>query len=166
MTEKAKKRLALLFLLSASVFPFVVLVTSWAGWDGQIGGIAALATSALFFLLGCISLLSVQDMSWPTVSLPFLAGTLHAILPNSIVGPFDDAAAAVAGAVLAFVLARKKEPGIPQWVLTPLLTAGLYTLIGGAIPGTIDEYLVSAIGLGITSYGVRRQLASSSDLDP
>jgi hypothetical protein len=52
----------------------------------------------------------------------------------------------------------------PKWIVLPLLAASLYTLVGGVIPGPVDELLVDIIGLGISTYGATRQLRSGSEL--
>lgn len=84
-------------------------------------------------------------------------------MPDFIIGPIDDAAAVAAGAIFSFVLALRKEPETPKWIVFPLFAAGLYTLVGGIIPGPVDELLVDAVSLGIATYGTVKQLRSGSD---
>jgi hypothetical protein len=162
MTDQTKSCLGTFFLISSIILPFVGLAVGWIGWNFKIGAIAASIIFASFFLLSGIILSTVKDLSWFTVSLPFLFGFLYSLLPDLIIGPIDDAAAVVAGAIFSFVLALKKEPDTPKWIIFPLFAAGLYTLVGTLIPGPVDESLVGAVCLGIAGYGAIKQLGSGS----
>ncbi len=144
------------------ILPIVGLAIGWGGWDFRTGAIIALTTFAVCFLLAGTLLAAVKELSWIAVSLPFLLGFVYTILPDLIIGPFDDAAVFTAGALMTFGLWVRKQPDTPKWIIFPLLVAGLYTLVGGLIPGPVDELLVTAISGGVAIYGAARQLPDSS----
>ena len=156
MDDRSKTCLSLLFFSSTLILPLVALAAGWIAVDFQTGATVALITFAFFFLLSGIFLSLVRFPSWFTVSLPFLFGFLYAIIPDFVPGPFDDAAAVVAGAVLSFVLWLKKQPDVPKWVILPLASVGVYVLVGGLIPGPIDELLVAAVAAAVSIYGANR----------
>ena len=163
MTDRAKTCLSTFFYLSMFVLPVVSLAIGWIGWDFRTGAIAALVTFAACFLLAGLVLATVKELSWITISLPFSFGFIYTILPDFIVGPFDDAAVMTAGALMTFGLWIRKQPDTPKWIVFPLLVSGLYTLVGGFIPGPVDELLVTAINTGIAIYGASRQLPSGNE---
>jgi hypothetical protein len=54
-------------------------------------------------------------------------------------------------------LVQKKQAGTSKWVFIPLLAAGLYALLGGFLPGPIDEFIVDSIALILAWVGTRRK---------
>lgn len=161
MTDKTKTCLSVLLFASMFMLPIVGLAIGWVGWDFRTGAIIALVTFGMCFLLAGILLAAVKELSWAAVSLPFVFGFIYTILPDFIVGPFDDAMVFTAGALVTFGLWVRKQPDTPKWIVFPLLVAGLYTLVGGFIPWPVDELLVTAISGGVAVYGASRQLPDS-----
>ena len=163
MTDKTKTCLSTFLYLSMFVLPVVSLAVGWIGWDFRTGAIAALVTFAVCFLLAGLILATVKELSWIAVSLPFSLGFVYAVLPDFIIGPFDDAAVMTAGALMTFGLWVRKQPDTPKWIVFPLLVSGLYTLVGSFIPGPVDELLVTAISSGISIFGALRQLPRGNE---
>lgn len=163
MTDKTKIRLSVFLYVSMFILSVVSLAIGWIGWDFRTGAIAALATFAVCFLLAGLLLATVKDMSWFAVGLPISLGIVYTVLPDFIVGPFDDAAMMTAGALMTFGLWIRKQPDTPKWIVFPLLLSGLYTLVGGFIPGPVDELLVTAINGCISAYGASRQLPARNE---
>ncbi|MCJ7701797.1 MAG: hypothetical protein MUO62_09455, partial [Anaerolineales bacterium] len=62
-----------------------------------------------------------------------------------------------AGAIFTFILTLRKQPGTPRWVFVPLVGAGIYALLGGAIPGPADELLVDTVALILAWLGTRQK---------
>jgi len=114
-----------------------------------------MGTFVIFFGMGGVLLLSVNDLSWITVSLPFLFSTLYSLIPDFIPVSIDDAAAMTAGAIFSAILAIRKNPGTPRWIILPMLGAAGYTLLGGVLPGPVDELLVDILALLVAAYGSR-----------
>jgi len=158
MEDTTKKSLSCVFYLFASVMPIISFAIGWIGWDIRVGAIVALTTFAIFFILGGIFTSLIKDLSWLSVSLPFVLGILYTILPNLIPLPFDDAIVASAGAIMSFALALKKDDNVPKWIIFPLLLSGLYTLVGEFIPGPVDELFVFAIASGISVVSTHKKL--------
>ena len=157
MDDRRKTCLAGVFFISTFVMPLIALAAGWIGWDFKTGVIAALIAFGVFFVLTGVMLVLVRVPSWFTVSLPFTFGMLYSVLPDFIPGPFDDAAAVSAGALFSYVVWLRKQADVPRWTILVLLSAGLYTLVGGLIPGPIDELIVYGITSAITIYaGMRR----------
>ncbi|MCX5669932.1 MAG: hypothetical protein NTU94_01230 [Planctomycetota bacterium] len=165
MTDKSKTCLSLVCFLSMLILPPVGLAIGWIGWGFSTGAIVALIALAVCFLLAAILLAIVKELAWMTVALPFLLGFAYTILPDCIVGPFDDTAVFAAGALMTFALWVRKDPSTPKWIVLPLLAASLYTLVGELIPGPVDELLVSLIGggLAVGGYLRRRRPPGSSE---
>ena len=163
MNDQTRMRLSIFLYASMFVLPGVGLAIGWVGWDFRTGVLAALIIFALCFVLAGLLLATVQDLSWIAVALPFSLGVVYGLLPN-FVGPFDNAVVISAGALTTFGLWIRKQPDTPKWIVIPLLVSGVYTLVGTAIPGPVDELLVAAISTGTAVYGgTRRQLPSAEE---
>jgi len=152
---------SILLFLFAFLLPLVSLAVGWYGWDARTGAVAGLVTFVALFLASGILLLFVKSPSWLTVTLPLLFGYLYVILPNLILGPFDDAFGALAGAAFTCLLWRRKQPQVSPWVFLPLILSGLYPLVGGFIPGPLDEMTVFLVALTITMVIVWRKMKRS-----
>jgi len=154
MSDKLKTLLAFLFFLAALSLPLAGLAYGWWHWDLQTGFLMLIGIFAALFIAGVLSLWTVRDLSWLATSLPFLFGGLYTVLPDFPL-QVDDAAATAAGALLSYALALRKNAATPKWVLLPLLGAAVYALLGGSIPGPVDEIGVDAIALLISWLGAR-----------
>jgi len=165
MTDKGKTCLGLVCFLLMFILPPVGLAVGWIGWDFRTGALVALVAFAVCLLPAGVFLAIVKELAWMTVALPFLLGFAYTILPDCIVGPFDDTAVFAAGALMTFVLWVRKDPSTPKWIVLPLLAASLYTLVGELIPGPLDELLVTLIGggLAVGGYLRRRRPPGSSE---
>jgi hypothetical protein len=153
MTDRTKNCLSVFFFTSMFVLPPIGLGIGWISWNFKTGAVVALITFAALFLLGGIFLATVKNPTWLSVGWPFTCGLIYSILPDFIIGPIDDAAAVAAGAILSFSLWLRKQPDTPKWIILPWLAASLYTLVGGLVPGPIDELIVYFISSGATVYG-------------
>lgn len=162
MLDKLKIGLAILFFIGAVTLPLIGVATTLAslfGWLDQNPLSLILLTIASFlllFLIGSLLLYSIEEINWLTVSLPYLVGAIYGVLPDLLPIAVDDAAATTAGAIFTFLLAVHKNPRIPKWILVPLLVAGVYALIGGTIPGPLDELLVDLLALLAAGYGMKK----------
>jgi len=162
MSDKIKTLLALVCFALGVTLPLVWVAASVAsvlGWidtNAWIGVALAVATLLIFFLIGVALLASVKDLSWLTVSLPFLFSSLYTLFPDLIPFSIDDAAAMTVGAIFSAFLAIRKNPDAPRWIILPLLGAAGYTLVGGPIFGPLDEMLVDILALLVAAYGARR----------
>lgn len=152
MPDQSKTCLSVLAYISMFVFPVVGFLIGWIGWDIRTGIVIASILFAVFFMLGGIFLAIVRDLSWFSVSLPLIGATIYSIA-NFLPSPIDDTVVMAAGAMLTFVLWLRKQPETPKWIIFPLLMASLYTLVGGLIPGPVDELIVTAILSGTSAYG-------------
>lgn len=162
MADKLKTVLALICFALGVTLPLVgvaAAVASALGWldtEAWVGITLAIATLLVFFLIGFFLLSTVKDLSWITVSLPFLFSTIYSWLPDLIPFSIDDAAAMTAGAIFSAFLAVRKNPNAPRWVAIPLIGAAIYTFFGGALPGPLDEMLVDILALVVAIYGANR----------
>jgi len=155
MSDKLKTVLALLFFVAALIMPLVGGIWGWWRWDLMTGFWIVLGTFAVFFAIGVLIIWSVRDLSWLTTSLPFMFGGLYTIIPDFPL-QVDDAAVTATGALLSYALALRKNAGTPKWVIVPLLIAAGYTLIGGPIPGPVDELAVDLVALLVSGIGARQ----------
>ncbi|GAB4579602.1 MAG: hypothetical protein Fur0022_23400 [Anaerolineales bacterium] len=162
MADKIKTLLALLSFALGVTLPLIGVVAAMAsmfGWletDAWVGVTIAVATLVVFFLIGVALLASVKDLSWLTVTLPFLFSALYTWIPDLIPFSIDDAAAMTAGAIFSAFLAIRKNPNAPRWVALPLIGAAIYTFFGGALPGPIDEMLVDILAVVVAVYGANQ----------
>ncbi len=155
MADKLRTLLAGVFFLAAVVLSLPGLGFGWWRWDFATGLLVMIAAFATLFLLGVWALWQVENLSWLATALPFVFGGLYTALPDIFPLTADDAAATTAGALFTFVLTLRRNPRAPSWVILPLLAAGMYALIGGAIPGPLDEILVDVLALLIAWLGAR-----------
>lgn len=162
MTDTTRTRLSIFLYASMFVLPGAALAVGWVAWDFRTGIVAAMFTFAVCFVLAGLLLATVKDLSWIAVFLPFSLGVVWAALPD-LLGPLDDAVMISAGALITFALWLRKQPDTPKWVVVPLLFAGVYTLVGSAIPGPVDELLVNVISGGTAVFGGTRKQLPSGD---
>ncbi len=162
MSDRAKIILALIFFIGAVTLPLVGVAT----FIGSIFGWLSLdyQTSLIFFVLalvalvmGTLLLVSVQKLSWTTVSLPYVTSAVYSILPDLIPGGVDDAAVMLAGSVFSFILGLRRDPKMPKWVILILIAAAIYSIFGGAIPGPLDELVVDVLAWVMSGYIATRQ---------
>jgi hypothetical protein len=83
------------------------------------------------------------------VALPFCIGVLYMTTPDPILGGLDDALVMGVMSWITFLQWHKKAPGVSWWVIVPLMGVAVYELVGGLIPGPLDEMIVAAFGTGI-----------------
>lgn len=156
MSDKIKTILAfILFFASVSV-PMGVLAWVWYNDDLQTATLSALAAFGVLFLSGVLLLWRMRDLSWLTISLPFLFSAAYSALPDMLPGPLDDGAATALGALFSALLAARNNPQTPRWVFGVLLLAVIYNFFGFVVPGSIDEIIANFTALIIFLYGSRR----------
>lgn len=163
MNDKSKTRLSALLYLSMFVLPGVFLAIGWIGWGFRVGAIAALAIFAVCFVLAGLVLTTVRNLSWIAVAMPFSLGVIYAAMPHFTIAQLDDAVVLAAGALLTFGLWVRKQPDTPKWIVFPLLVCGVYTLVGTAIPGPVDELLVGTISVGTAIAGALRHRVRNNE---
>jgi len=156
MSDKFKTLLAILFFSAALTLPLVGLAIGWWKWDLLAGFLLMTVVFMAFLLLGVAALMWVKDLSWLSVNLPYIFGSLYGFLPDTIPYTVDDAVVTSIGAIFTFGLALRKNPDTPKWVFIPLAAAGIYALLGGTIPGGFDEAFVDILALVIAWIGMRR----------
>jgi hypothetical protein len=158
--------LSLLCYAAMLVLPLISFVVGWFGWDAKTGAIAAISTFAIFFIAGGGILFLIKDISPVAASLPFVMGMVYALLQDLLPGPLDDSLLMASGAVLSFILWRRKMPETPLWVIFPMVGAAIYTILGVLIPGPFDELIVYIATCGAVSYGLYRGYQVKSFLNP
>ena len=156
MSDRIKIVVAVVLFISALVLPLMGLGIGWYNWDVETGLVLMGVIFFTFFILGGLTLFRVRDLSWLTVSLPYLFGIGYTLSPDLIPLGGDDAAVTAVGSVMAYFLALQKDPRTPKWIIIPLLLAAAYTLIGGPIPGGLDEIIVNVLAVGLAGYGINR----------
>jgi len=148
LNDKERTNLALATAAVGLTFPIVGLVLGWAIKDFKTGLLIAGLLFGIFFLFSLLFLSQIRHPTQLTVALPFLMGALYNILPDALPLGLDDAAAGTLGGLLTYLLWLRRQPNTPGWNVLPLVGAGLYALLGGFIPGPLDELLVfGAAGL-------------------
>ncbi|MEA3349572.1 MAG: hypothetical protein U9Q82_03005 [Chloroflexota bacterium] len=161
MNDKLKTTFALVSFTAALTLPLIGLGYGWWRWDISTGLIIMAGIFVFFFAAGALALARVHDLSWLATSLPFLFGSLYTVMPDVIPLQVDDAVTTTAGALLSYALALRKKPNTPKWIIIPLLAAGSYALLGGALPGPVDEIIVDVVALLVAGVGARK---GSNDL--
>lgn len=152
MSDSSKSCLSIIFFTSAFLLPMLGFAGGWAIWDLKTGTEIALIIFGFFFLAAIITLLLVKRPSWLIICLPFVVGFLYTIIPDPLLGPFDDTLMMLIGSVLTFILWKKRQPRVSNWIILPLLGVAAYELIGGFIPGPFDEIVITFIAVGIVLY--------------
>ena len=84
MSDRLKVILAILLFIAALLLPLIGLGIGWFNWDVQTGLLIMVITFFVLFMLGGIVLFRVQDLTWLTVSLPYLFGIGYALSPDLI----------------------------------------------------------------------------------
>jgi hypothetical protein len=163
MSDRLKTFIALALFISTLVLPLIGLGVGWYNWDVKTGLVIMTILFLLFFALGGVVLLRVKDLSWLTVSLPYLFGIGYTLSPDLIPLGADDAAVTAAGSIMAYVLALRKDQRTPRWIIIPLLLAAVYVFFGGPIPGVIDELFVDIMAIIISGYAVNQAIRDESD---
>lgn len=161
-TETARSCLGLAFIALAFFLPLVALALGWIGWDWKHGAVAAGITFLVCFLIAGILLATIRKPSWLLAFAPLLAGLAYTVLPDFLPGGIDDAAAMTLGALFTFILGYKKQGGFSGRGFLLLLLAGLFPLIGGFIPGPLDELIATGISFFLVWKIGRRKEESSS----
>lgn len=156
MSDRMKFVLAVLFFLAALTLPLAGLMIGWWKWDVRAGILIMAGIFILLSIIGVLFLSRVKDLSWLGVYLPYIFGAAYGFLPDAVPISIDDAATTSAGAIFSVLLAIRKQPKTPKWILLPLLAGGIYALVGGVIPGPVDEFLVDAAALVIAWLGTRQ----------
>lgn len=156
MSDKLKIILAVILFLTALAAPFVVLyfVTKESGLTW--GFAAAAATFVSFFLLSMLLLFRLKDYSWLSASLPYIFGSLYTLMPDTILGSLDDSAMMGLGSLFTTALAFRRNPRTPKWVFLLLFGSALYAFFGGALPGPIDEAIVTMLSYLAYIYGSKK----------
>jgi hypothetical protein len=165
MSDRFKIFIAVVLFVAALVLPFIGLGVGLYNWDVETGIYMMVGTFFILFILGGIVLFRVRDLSWLTVSLPYLLGMGYTLSPDLIPLGGDDAAVTAVGSVMAYLLALRKDPRTPKWIIIPLLLAAGYALIGGPIPGGLDELIVNILAITVAGYGVNRATKDEDPLD-
>jgi len=165
MSDKVKTALAVLFFVASLIFPLVGMFYGWWKSDVVMGLVLMTSTFMLLSITGAFFLFRVKDLSWTTVYLPYIFGTVYGFMPDAIPFSADDAAATTAGAIFSFALAVKKDNRTPRWIFIPLIIAGIYALIGGFIPGFLDEFVVDLLALILAWIGTRQRKPGNSELE-
>lgn len=156
MSDRVKVVLAVLFFLAALILPLVGLLIGWWKWDVKAGILIMVGVFIVLSTIGVLILLRVKDLSWIGVYLPYIFGAAYGFLPDAVPLSIDDAATTSVGAIFSVLLAIRKQPKTPKWILLPLLVGGIYALVGGVIPGPVDEFIVNAAALLIAWFGTRQ----------
>jgi len=161
MADKLKTILAFVMFVGALIFPLLALLFGWWRWDATTGFVLMTIVFLAMITLGGILLLRVKDLSWVSVYMPYIFGVVYGFLPDTIPFSLDDAAATTAGSIFTFALALRKQSKTPRWIFIPLFIAGIYALLGGYIPGPVDELLVDALALIFAWVGSRQGTQSA-----
>lgn len=156
MADRIKIILAVVLFLLALLLPWVGLGVGWYNWDLQTGILIMFGAFVALFILGGLALSRVKDLSWLTVSLPYLLSLGYTVSPDLIPLGADDAAVTALGSLMTYALALRKDPNTPRWIIIPLLGAAVYVFFGGIIPGGLDELVVNLLALAVAVMGANR----------
>jgi hypothetical protein len=153
-TTKGKIIIYLVAYLSLIVFPIIAYYVGWIGWDVRTGVKAALFTFLFWLVSGSAVFYLMEDVPMVPASLPFLLCLVYPFLPDYIPGPVEDAVAVAVGAILTFILWKRRKPATPSWLLAPMLLTAVYTLFGALIPTMIDEAVVYVLLVSLIIFGL------------
>ena len=163
MSDRIKILIAMALFVSSLVLPWIGLGVGLYNWDIETGLVIMTTVFFVLFMLGGVVLFRVKDLSWLTVSLPYLFGVYYTLSPDLMLLGMDDAAVTAAGSLVAYVLAIRKDPRTPRWIIIPLLLAVVYMFFGGSISGGIDELIVNLLVIVVSGYGINR--ATKDEID-
>jgi hypothetical protein len=153
-TTKGKIKIYLVTSLSMTIFPIIAFYVGWIGWDVHTGVKAALFTFMFWLVSGSAVFYLMEEIPMIPASLPFLLCLVYPFLPDYIPGTIEDALVVGVGAILSFILWKRRKPAFPSWLLAPMLLTAVYTLFGGIIPTMIDEAVVYILLVGLVIYGL------------
>jgi hypothetical protein len=149
MNDRKKSCLSCSLLLAAGLLPLLALgIGRLASGDWQTGLYAMVITFAVLVLAAIVLMLTIRRPSAWIASLPFAAGLVYTLIPNPIPIPIDAVLAVLIGGLVSYLLALRRWPRLPRWVAIPMLLCCLYNIIGGFIPGPLDEIIAYAMILG------------------
>jgi hypothetical protein len=158
-TTKGKIIIYLVAYVSMVVFPIAAFYVGWIGWDVYTGVKAALFTFMFWLVSGSAAFYLMEDIPMVPASLPFLLALVYPFLPDYIPGPVEDAVVVAVGAILTFILWKRRKSATPTWLLAPMLLTAVYTLFGALIPSMIDEALVYILLVSLIIFGLLTGLA-------
>ncbi len=158
-TTKGKIIIYLVAYVSMVVFPIAAFYVGWIGWDVYTGVKAALFTFMFWLVSGSAAFYLMEDIPMVPASLPFLLALVYPFLPDYIPGPVEDAVVVAVGAILTFILWKRRKSATPTWLLAPMLLTAVYTLFGALIPSMIDEALVYFLLVSLVFFGLLTGLA-------
>jgi len=158
-TTKGKIIIYLVAYVSMAVFPIVAFYIGWIGWDIHTGVKAALFTFMFWLVSGSAVFYLMADIPMIPASLPFLLSLAYPFLPDYIPGSLEDALVVAVGAVLTFILWKRRKSATPSWLLAPMLLTAIYTLFGAIIPTMIDEAVVYILLVSLVIFGLLTGLA-------
>lgn len=165
MNDKFKTFFAIIFFFLALIMPVTGLIYGASRWNAFTILLVMGAIFVFLFVGGLLILTTVQDFSWMTASLPFLFSGFYTILPD-LPGSIDDATVTTAGALMTYVFALRRNETTPKWIIIPLLAAAAYTLLGGTVPGPVDEVLIDIIALLVAGAGARNaEIKAAKDVE-
>ncbi len=158
-TTKGKIIIYLVAYVSMVVFPTAAFYVGWIGWDVHTGVKAALFTFMFWLVAGSAAFYLMENIPMVPASLPFLLALVYPFLPDYIPGPVEDAVVVAVGAILTFILWKRRKSATPSWLLAPMLLTAVYTLFGPIIPTMIDEALVYILLVSLVIFGLLTGLA-------
>lgn len=145
MSDRWKIAVALLLFAAAFLLPLIALLLGWNFADFGTGLIGAAIIFVILMGSAFILLIRVRHASVFSSSLPYLFGTIYAILPDAIIGPFDDASVLGVGMVLSYILEIRRNPQAPKWTILFPVLALIYLFFGSVFPGPVDELVVGGL---------------------
>lgn len=163
MRDRFKIFSALILFAAALVLPLAGLGIGWYNWNVETGIYIMVGIFIALFLLGCLILFRVGNLNWLAVSLPYLFGMGYALSPDLIPLGADDAAVTAVGSMMAYILALRKDPRTPKWIIIPLLLGAVYLFLGGPIPGGLDELIVNILAVAAAGYGIHRATGNQDE---
>jgi len=158
-TTKGKILVYLVAYVSMVVFPIAAFYVGWIGWDVYTGVKAALFTFIFWLVAGSAAFYLMEDIPMVPASLPFLLALVYPFLPDYIPGPVEDAVVVAVGAILTFILWKRRKSATPTWLLAPMLLTAVYTLFGAIIPTMLDEAFVYILLVSLVIFGLVTGLA-------